>query len=667
MVTSPMKTLLPPLLALGLLLPLAAQDTKPDRRPPLTDREHFLVEQIRPTTAAGHLRELTRTPHRAGSVADRRTAEYVAGVLREAGFQVSFEEYHALLPEPKHIEVHLRGPKEERLDLLEKPRAGVEYRTPADKNAAMAYLGYSASGTVEGPVVYAHYGREEDFEWLESQGVKIEGSICLIRFGKTFRGLKVLEAQKRKAAGVLLYSDPDDDGYRKGDAIPNGPYRPKWGVQRGSIMYISNMVGDPLTPGWPAKKDARRLSREKCKCLPEIPAVPLSWGNADRIFEHLGGPSVAKMWQGGCPHTYHAGPGPIRIKMVVQMEEHVRPIWNVIGRLRTNNTSKRYLMIGNHRDGWVHGAIDPNSGTTVSLCAMQALGSLVKSGWEPRIEIRFASWDAEEQGLIGSTEHVEEHLNDIQENCLAYFNCDSAVSGKKFKASATPDMVKVLAYAAARTTAYDKKGRLLTRWARGGKRPPVGTLGSGSDYTAFLCFAGIPCMDFASGGGHGVYHSIHDSYWTVAKYIDPGFEIHASVARFLAIAVHHFADARIPPIDVAALGPHLESSVRTVDGISDEQEQRLLDAIQKLRAASKDGATEEQMVRLHQVFLDRNGLLGREWYKNLTVAPGLKLGYGAVVFPGITEALDREDDARVEIEVQRLTKAIQAATAVLAR
>ena len=239
------------------------------------------------------------------------------------------------------------------------------------------------------------------------------------------------------------------------------------------------------------------------------------------------------------------------------------------------------------------------------------------------------------------------------------------MSGKQFKASATPDLVKVLAYAAARTTAHDKRGRLLTRWARGGKRPPVGALGSGSDYTAFLCHAGIPCMDFGSGGSHGVYHSIHDSYWTVSKYIDPGFEIHASVARFMAIAVHHSASAEVPPIDVEALAPHLTSSVRTLDGITEQQRQRLLDAIEGLRAASKGGANEEQMVHMHKAFLDERGLLGREWYKNLIVAPGVKLGYGAAVLPGVAEALDNDDAERVDIEVQRLIKAIQRATAVL--
>ena len=647
-----------------------AQDSRPAsrpvrKRPELSGAERFLHDHVEPAVASKHLRLLTRAPHRAGTAQDRRTAEYVADTLRAAGFQAALEEYHVLVPQPRKIEVHLRGPKHEELDLLEKPRAGVVYRDPDDLNAAMSYLGYSASGTVLGPIVYAHYGREEDFEWLEAQGVKIAGSICLIRFGKTFRGLKLLEAEKRKAKGVLLYSDPDDDGYRKGDPIPKGPYRPSWGVQRGSVMYISKLVGDPLTPGWPAKKDARRLSREECSWLPKIPAVPISWGNAARIFEHLDGHNVSKNWQGGCPHTYHTGPGPIQVKMVVEMEEKVRPVWNVIGRLRTKNTSKRYVMVGNHRDGWVHGAIDPNSGSAVSLCAMQALGALVKQGWEPRLEIRYASWDAEEQGLIGSVEHCEEHKQDIQANCLAYFNCDSAVSGKKFKASTTPDLVSVLAYAAARTTAHDKKGRLLTRWARGGKRPPVGTLGSGSDYTAFLCHLGIPCLDFSSSGGHGVYHSIHDTYWTVSTHIDPGFEIHASVARFLAIATHHFASAEVPPIDVNALAPHLLSSVRSVTGITEQQKERLVQATEALRAAAKDGADEEQMVRLHKAFLCEEGLVGRRWYKNLMVAPAVKLGYGAAVLPGIRDALAADDPERVEAEVQRLTEAIQQATRIL--
>ena len=655
--------------ALSVLSPQspAQQPEKNARRPELTPQEVFLTEAVSPKMAEHHLRTLTKEPHMAGTPADRRTAEYVKKVLDEAGFATEIEEYHVLLPYPVSVRLELTAPKREVLDLREQPfpwQADTLRKHPE----FLTYNAYSPSGTVEAEVVYAYYGREEDFDWLASKGVDVEGKVCLIRYGKVFRGLKVRAAQEHGAVGVLLYSEPDDDGYRKGDVYPKGPYRPRTGVQRGSIMFISHLVGDPLTPGWAATKGARRLRREECAWLPKIPCMPISWGNAHRIFAAMGGHNVSTAWQGGCPTTYHTGPGPVKIKMLVLMDEKVRPIWNVVGRLRTEETGSKYVLVGNHRDAWVYGANDPNTGSAVSLESMRALGALVGKGWQPRVEIRYASWDAEEQGLIGSVEHAEEHAADLRANCLAYFNCDAAVSGGRFAASSTPELVSVLAYAAARTTAHDGKGRILTRWARGGSRPPVGNLGSGSDYTAFLCHLGIPAFDMASKGGHGTYHSMFDNFETVSKHLDPGFEIHASVARMLAIATYHFASQELAPVELAAIGPYLESCAATLSGLPAAQKEALDAAIAALKTAADDEpATVDKMIAMHDAFLDPEGLHRRPWYRNLLVAPGRNLGYGATVMPGIAEALADEDAARVEKELRRMIRAIEKATAILKR
>ncbi len=651
------------ILALSLASPQDEPQGSAGKNPQLDARESFLVSQIDAQRAGKHLRELTQEPHIAGSEADYRSALYVQGVLEEAGFEVELSEYHVLLSLPESISLAMTAPEKRSLNLSEQPSSLDE--DSSDAGASPGFNAYSASAEVESEVVYAHYGQPEDFDWLASQGVDVAGKICLIRYGKIFRGLKVHNAEARGAAGVLLYSDPDDDGYRKGSTWPEGPWRPRSGLQRGSILYLSHLAGDPLTPGRPAHVDAERMQREDCSWLPQIPCIPISWGTAEPILAGMRGKNVPQNWQGGCPTTYFTGPGPSRVKMAVKMQEEIKPIWNVIGRLRSESSSERFVMVGNHRDAWVHGAIDPNSGSAVSLEAMRALGALVKSGWQPPYEIRYGSWDGEEFGLIGSTEWCEDHASEIQANCLAYFNCDAAVSGDRFAASATPDLVRMLAEAAARTEAHDGKGRLLTRWAHGGSRPPVGNLGSGSDYTAFLCHLGVPCLDFGSRGGHGVYHSLFDSAYTMEQYIDPGYRVHASMARFLAILTYRFANSEELPLDIAAWGPWLHSALESLRDLQDRDRELLLAGIAAFAAASEKGPSAAQALSLHAAFLHPEGIASRPWFRNLLVAPGLDLGYGAVTLPGLREAIESEDLRAIEHERDRLLAALARATELL--
>lgn len=626
---------------------------------PWTSAERYIDEHASPAEARRHLRRLTETPHVAGSDAERNNAHYVRDTLISYGFTAELVEYEALLPWPRTTKLALTAPESREFSLREAP-----HREDKDSwdEAIATYNAYSASGTVEAPVVYAHYGRAVDFEWLEAKGVDVRGSVCLMRYGKGFRGLKVREAAARGAVAALLYSDPDDDGYRRGDVGPDGPWRPKTAVQRGSILYLSEMVGDPTTPGRPSKPGVERLEVEDCPWLPTIPCLPISAATAEPILAQIHGPNVSRDWQGGCAVTYHTGPGPARVRMEVDLDDELRPVINVMGRLRTPHTNTNYILIGGHRDAWVHGAIDPCSGQALGLEAMRLLGKLVADGWEPRFEIRFASWDAEEFGLIGSTEWCEDFADDIQKHCLAYINCDGAVSGTRFGASATPDLVSFLAEVAARTTPHDRRGRLLTRWAHGGSRPPVGNLGSGSDYTAFVCRLGVPSLDFGSRGGHGVYHSSFDTLFTMEQHIDPGFEIHASMARFLAIAAHRFASSERPPIDTAAWAPWLESAIGSIPALPDELRNMLLDKVATLRASIEEHSplSQKSVRRFRRATLHIEGIEGRPWFRNLLVAPDIDLGYGAATLPELREAVESEDAERIDRASSKLVEVLDA-------
>jgi N-acetylated-alpha-linked acidic dipeptidase len=650
------------LLGLGLLWPQEPSESRKSRVE-LSEHERFVVENVEQQRCRMRLRVLTAEAHLAGTPADRRTADYVRQQLDHAGFATEVSEYHVLLTWPVRTRCAIVGPKPEELDLRETEQDAAD---PELRRACLAYHGYSPSGNAEGEVVYANYGTAADFRHLRESGIETKGKVCLIRYGGQFRGLKVQEAERAGACGVLIYSDPEDDGWRQGDVWPDGPWRPDSALQRGSVQFISQNVGDPLTPGTPALKDAPRLSRTEAPGLPHIPSLPISARSASRIFAQLRGTRVPKEWQGSCPFAYHHGPGPVRVRLEVELDEAVRPIWNVHGTLPGTDPDGRYVMVGNHRDSWVHGAIDPSSGTATTLEAMTVLGALHKRGWRPRLSIRYSSWDGEEFGLLGSTEWVEHHAAEVQRQCLAYFNGDAMVSGDRLDASCTPDLVQVLADAAARVDAPDGKGRWLVRWAHGGTRPPVGHLGSGSDYTAFVCRLGVSCLDLSAKGGHGVYHSVFDDFATMERFIDPEFKIHAAMARMLAIATLRFASAGKAPLEAGAWAPFLRSALEAQGSLERKHEERLSSAIATLAGAATDEVSDAGLIALRATFLDEAGIASRPWYRNLLVAPGLRLGYGSVLLPGLAEALEKGDEALIEHEVDRLARRVLEAGRVLA-
>ena len=419
-----------------------------------------------PKLAEEHLRMLTKAPHMAGTLEDKATADYVAQKFRDAGLDTEIVEYKAWINYPLEISVDITAP------------AGVEMHGPTrehvdgdpyddDPRVVMPFNGMSPSGDVEAEVVYANYGTPEDFEKLEKLKIDVRGKIVLVRYGQNFRGVKEFIAQEHGAAGVIIYSDPYDDGWRRGDKYPEGPWRPDTGVQRGSVGYMFEFPGDPTTPGIasvPSLPESKRISPEQSAQMPKIPVTPLSYHDAWPILQHLGGPDSPREWQGALPFTYHVGPGPVRVKMHLKQDYQFRTLWDVIGRVRGSESPDEWVVAGNHRDAWVYGAVDPNSGTAAMLEAVHGIGELLKSGWKPKRTMIFASWDGEEEGLMGSTEWAEQHESELA-NAPAYFNVDVAVSGPKFGASAVPSLKQFLRDVA-KAVPSPKGGTVYEAWQK---------------------------------------------------------------------------------------------------------------------------------------------------------------------------------------------------------
>ena len=533
-----------------------------------------------PKLAEEHLNILSKVPHMAGTIEDKATADYVAQKFRDAGLETETVEYKAWINYPVEISVDLTAP------------AGVEMHGPTrehvdgdpyqdDPRVVMPFNGMSPSGDVEADVIYANYGTPDDFEKLEKLNVDIRGKIVLVRYGQNFRGVKVFTAQEHGAAGVIIYSDPADDGWRRGDKYPDGPWRPDTGVQRGSTGFMFEFPGDPTTPGVASVAslpESERISPEKSPQMPKIPVTPLSYHDAWPILQHLSGPDSPREWQGSLPFTYHVGPGPARIKMHLKQDYQFRTLWDVIGKVKGAELPEEWVVVGNHRDAWVYGAVDPNSGTAAMLESVHGMGELLKSGWKPKRTIVFCSWDGEEEGLMGSTEWVEQHEAELG-HAPAYFNVDVAVSGTKFGASSVPSLKQFLRDLT-KVVPSPKGGTLYDAWQKSAlpdapstqspteaigdsrRTPaaqvkgdvPVGDLGSGSDYTAFLQHAGVPSSDVSSSGAYGVYHSVFDNLAWFKKFADPDFVYEQEMARVLGLEAIRMADADVLPYDYEEYG-----------------------------------------------------------------------------------------------------------------
>ncbi|MFZ3370416.1 MAG: M28 family metallopeptidase [Candidatus Sulfotelmatobacter sp.] len=663
-----------------------------------------------PKLAEEHLRTLTQAPHMAGTPEDKATADYVAQKFRAAGLDTEIVEFKVWMNYPLEISVDVTAP------------AGVEMHGPTrehvagdpyedDPRVVMPFNGMSPSGDAEADVVYANYGTPEDFEKLEKLKIDVRGKIVLVRYGQNFRGVKEFVAQEHGAAGVIIYSDPFDDGWRRGDKYPDGPWRPDTGVQRGSVGYMFEFPGDPTTPGFasvPSLPESKRISPEQSAQMPKIPVTPLSYHDAWPILQHLGGPDSPREWQGALPFTYHVGPGPVRVRMHLKQDYQFRTLWDVIGRVRGSESPDEWVVAGNHRDAWVYGAVDPNSGTTAMLEAVHGVGELLKSGWKPKRTMIFASWDGEEEGLIGSTEWAEQHESELA-NAPAYFNMDVGVSGPKFGASAVPSLKQFLRDVT-KAVPSPKGGTVYEAWQKvdqpgvpstqspaeaigDGRRVPaasakgevpVGDLGSGSDYSAFQQHLGVPSSDISSSGPYGVYHSVFDNFAWFKKFGDPDFVYEQQMARIFGLEAVRMADADVLPYDYEEYGKEVATYL---DAAGKRAENKFGDHVLDLGAATaaakhfqdagtkilskqknppRDAARLNQALRgAERALLVPEGLPHRAWFRHAIYAPGEYTGYAAVVIPGVNEALDKGDVERARQQLAVLAAALERAAKAL--
>lgn len=648
--------------------------------------------------AGEELKALTAEPHLAATPEDHKTAEYVAEKFRAAGFETEIVPYRVLLNQPKVVRVEAFDADDKQL--MSGPTREHVQNDPGQDNprVVMPFNGSSGSGDVTGEVVYANYGRLEDFDQLAAQHIDLHGKIVITRYGSNFRGVKVYLAEKRGAAGVLIYSDPQDDGYFKGDVYPVGPWRPETGVQRGSVQYLFKYPGDPETPGvasTPDLPDAARINPEGNQ--PHIISIPISYHDAAPILQALKGPGVPQGWQGALPFRYHLGASGVKVHLVSQQDYQRRTIWDVIGKIKGSQYPDEWVVSGNHRDAWVYGAVDPNSGTATMLEAVHGIGSLLKDGWRPKRTLVFCSWDAEEEGLIGSTEWVEQQAATL-EHAVAYFNTDVGVAGPDFTASAVPSL-KQFVRDVTKSVPSPVGGTVYQEWRlnkdksnehrasnaplQPGEEVRVADLGSGSDFTPFLQHAGVPSTDVGSSGDYGVYHSTFDDYAWFVMNADPKFAYLQEMARVFGLESLRMADADVLPFDYPAYAREITSYIETAKrkagdaGLGSLDFGPALAAVERLTAAANkahaaQSAASGDLAKLnHQLreaetaFLSPEGLPNRPWYKHTIYAPGEFTGYSAVVIPGVNEAIDAKDAGRAGQQLIVLTKALDRAAQVL--
>jgi N-acetylated-alpha-linked acidic dipeptidase len=688
-----------------------AQDTGgiPGFTPSRVAIERQLENKVRSIPDAAHaesnLRRITSEPHMAGTEANHRLAEWLRDQYRSFGFDAEIVSYSVWMPQPREVKLELTKPEQKTLASPEEPVDGD--KESSDKRAVMGFNAYSPSGEVTAPVVYVNYGAPEDYRQLADLGISVEGKVVIARYGKNYRGIKAKIAEEHKAAGLIVYSDPKDDGFVAGEPFPKGPWRPKSGIQRGSIIYTQLYPGDPLTPGAAATPGAKRLTPASAANLPHIPTMPINSQDASAILTNLSGPQVPASWQGGLPFSYHIGPGDAEVHMKIAMDYQQRPVYDVIAKLHGTSDGE-WVVLGNHYDAWVFGAADPGSGTASMLETARALGSLARSGWKPRRTIVMCEWDAEEFGLIGSTEWVEANRAELQAKAAVYVNTDVGVNGLNFAASATPslddfvrDATRSVENPGAHRSVYDewaesaaKEKNDLSGTARDPARTdasgkaPLSALGSGSDYSPFFDYAGIPSIDVGFSGPYGVYHSTYDDFFWMKHFGDPTFEYHATLARILGTITLRLDEADILPFDYSTYATEIEhrATDRITHNASDANQNTLapiLDAAAKLttsawnasqaiRAISNapiDPATAAQINRaltsVEQAFLDPQGMYGRPWFKHVIYAPGSYAGYAAVVLPGVSEALEKHDSVAVRREGEALEAALTRASARL--
>ena len=662
--------------------------------------ESDVITHPTPASASAHSRFLSFQPHMAGTPAQARTRDYVVSQMKSWGLETEVRSYNVWMPHPVTTRVWRITPDPIELNLQEGPLP--EDTTSVAFSQVLPFNGYGAAGNVRGEVVYVNYGLIEDYAQLDSMGVSVKGKIAIARYGRSYRGIKAREAEKHGALGLIIYSDPADDGYVRGDVYPLGPMRPSQGVQRGSVM---NPNGDPSTPGYPSTTNAKRIALSAMD-VPHIPVLPISYGNAAELLRGLTGKSIPQTWQGGLPFRYHVGPGPVQARLEVVTDAATRPykeIWDTFGIIRGSEFPDEIVMIGGHRDAWGPGAADNVSGTVSVMEAARSIAEQVKAGRRPKRTIMFATWDAEEWGLLGSTEYVEEDSLRLSRHAVAYFNQDDIAQGPNFGGGGSPSLRALLRDVAKQVPDPSHQGSVYDVWRKRANlasdtlEPQMGDPGGGSDFAGFYNHLGIPIADWGFGGPQGVYHSAYDSYHWMSKFGDPNFEVHTTAARIGAAMLLRIANADILPYDyVEFVRTMRRFGAQVGQAISDKHWKvsaaglaaaigRMEDAALAFSAARDKSLTAQlapataQQVNAKLLEVERQltrpeGLVSRPWFRNLIYASDENNGYATMVLPSVNEAIRVGNETVVDREltdsVQRFdaaTRALKMATELLSR
>jgi N-acetylated-alpha-linked acidic dipeptidase len=632
-------------------------------------------------------RYLTSEPHPAGSARNNELAQWVAEQWRQQGLEdVTVHRYDVLHSRPRELSLEMIHPRHYRASLREDP-----YEVDPDtKNpkADGAYLGYSASGEVTAPVVYAHSGNPEDYEYLRAHGIDVRGKIVLVRYSNpySYRGFKALTAERLGAAAILIYSDPQEDGYTRGKVFPDGPWGPASHIQRGAITYDFLEPGDPLTPGWASVPGAKRIAPQDAISLPKIMGLPLSWRDAKPLLEKLDGPVAPDSWQGGLPLKYRLGGKRVQVHLKVDMDTSVQPYYVTEARIRGSEAPDQWVILGNHRDAWVYGAVDPSSGTASMMELTRNLGEMLRQGIRPKRTLVICSWDGEEYALTGSTEWGEEFADELKQKAVAYLNVDEATSGSNFQGDAVGSLAPMLVDASRALTAPSGK-TLYDEWKVSRQeelkeKQPVPDLelantriGSGSDHTVFLNFLGIPTVGLTFVGPYGVYHSLYDDFYWMNHFGDPGYRYHSLMTQLWGTVALRLANAELLPFDFESYGQHIRQFLMELDEASHVASHIDLGSLQKrateFQQSGQDlkqsegravasghlnsglaASMNQELMRVEHNWCTPEGIPGRPWFKHSLYAA--RYTYAHLELPGLTEAAEAGNWKRAEAQARIL-------------
>ncbi len=651
--------------------------------------KNYVDQAISPQKMDKYLKFFTAEPHVASTPRNNDLAKFVFEEWKSFGLEdVRISEYDVLLSFPEKISVEMVSPKKYGLKLAEAP-----YPEDPDtqKDVGIPYNAYSRSGDITAPIVYANSGNPQDFDYLEKKGIKLGGKIALVRYSApySYRGFKALTAEKRGLAALLIYSDPKDDGFARGPVFPGGPWGPMSHIQRGGIPFDFIYPGDPLTPGWASTPGCRRISPEEAQAIPKIISVPISAEDALPLFEVMEGESAPEEWKGALPVAYRLGGESPLVHIDIKMDNSIKRISNVIGCIRGADGTDEFVLVGNHRDAWVFGGVDPSSGTACLMELARAFGEAKKAGFVPRRSIYFASWDAEEFTLTGSTEWGEENREWLAKNLVAYLNVDSSASGQDFSVSAVPNLSRVILRSLQEVPDPATGKPVYERWKAGplekgtivtsGGSARINPIGSGSDHTVFLNHICAPVLDMSFGGDYGVYHSMYDDYYWMAHFGDPGMQYSAALARIWAHQSIDLASKPLLPLDFEAyaeeLKGYLEEWAKQFDP-SKERLKQLFGLVEEMRkkaaalnphifsgpgsgtevAKKKMQEANRLLLEIERDFSYPEGIPNRTWFKHLIF--GTRSTYAALLVPELQEAAEAGNEKGVAVAITHLEEAL---------